>query len=72
MIDLDKATDKLEKADGFLTVLKKILKKHFGIIIILIVCAFAYWFWTIVNEELTKPIPLYEDEYYDEFGGSYE
>ena len=33
MIDLDKGTEKLDKADGFLTKLKTILKKHWGILL---------------------------------------
>jgi len=43
MIDLDKATEKLDKADNFLTRLSKLLKKHWLLLILISIVSFCYW-----------------------------
>jgi hypothetical protein len=49
-MDLDKGTETLNKADGFLTKLKDILKKHWGILLIVLSCYGIYEFGKAVNE----------------------
>lgn len=51
MLDLNKGTDKLDAADGFLTKLKGLLKKHWGILILCLVVYFFYWALTSDFEE---------------------
>ena len=52
MIDLEKGQNQLDKADGFLTKLKEVLKKHWGILMILGLGGFMYWAFTLPPEEL--------------------
>jgi hypothetical protein len=71
-LDIDKATENVGKIDNFLTSLKGLLKKHFGIIIILLLGALGYWFWTLVDAEVENQIQneeyYHEEGYYDEEG----
>lgn len=42
-MDIGDAENQLKKADSFLTTLEKLLKKHWKIIILLLLCGFVYW-----------------------------
>lgn len=64
MIDLDKGTNVLDKADGFLTSFGVILKKHWGKLLIIGIGAAFYWFGKEVLNEMDK---MEEDPYYDEY-----
>lgn len=60
-MDLKKGSEKLDAADGFLTKLKTILKKHWGLLILLLFGWFIYWALTTeptepVNNSNTKPV----------------
>ena len=57
MLDLEKGQNQLDKADGFLTKLKEVLKKHWGILMILGVGAGLYFIITDdtpIEEEYTE------------------
>jgi len=56
---------KLDVADGVLTKLKKLLIKHWGILMIILLSYGIYWFWGEVVKEMDKPDQA-QDEYYDE------
>jgi hypothetical protein len=62
-MDIKDAENKLDQADSFLTKLKVILKKHWGIILILALLGFGYWVFT--SEDTVEEEP-YQEEYYDE------
>jgi len=53
-MEIKKATDKLEQADGFLTKLKTILKKHWGILLFLGFIGGVYWMFTTDFEETVE------------------
>lgn len=56
MIDLEKGSEKLDAADGFLTKLKTLLKKHWGLILLILFVWFVYWALTTEPTETTdKP-----------------
>ena len=61
-MDIKDAENKLDQADSFLTKLKVILKKHWGIILLLSVLALGYW--VITSEDVAEE--PYQDEYYNE------
>lgn len=64
MLDLDKGSEQLDKADGFLTKLKVILKKHWGILLIIGLAATGYF---IINDDTPVEDEIgYQEEYYDE------
>jgi hypothetical protein len=44
-MDIKKAEEELTQVDSFLTKLKGVLKKHWGIILIILFCAFIYYVW---------------------------
>jgi hypothetical protein len=67
MIDLDKGSEQLDKADGFLTKLSKLLKKHWIILLLLALGAGVYY---VVTDD--TPIDEPTDEYYEEDAGYYE
>ena len=65
MIDIDKGSEQLDKADGFLTKLKTLLKKHWGILMIIGLGAGGYYL--ISGDEMPVDDEVgYEDEYYDD------
>ena len=68
MIDLDKSSNQLDKADGFLTKLKTLLKKHWGIMLFLLMSFGVYKFIVAVGEEIDDPTPVETEEYYEEQG----
>jgi len=45
--NLDIVETKLGKVDKILTSTKTILKKHWGIILLLLLCLFVYWAWNL-------------------------
>jgi Tfp pilus assembly protein PilO len=53
-MEIKNAETKLEQADSFLTKLKDILKKHWGILMILGIAYFFYWAFTTDFEELPE------------------
>ena len=61
-MDIKNAENKLDQADSFLTKLKVILKKHWGIILILALLGLGYW--VVTSEEPVDD--THQDEYYDE------
>jgi hypothetical protein len=58
-MDIDSAEKKLTSLDKFLTTLKVILKKHWGIITIILIGLFFYWVSTL--PPVVEPLPLQED-----------
>ena len=50
-MEIKDATDKLDQADGFLTKLKTILKKHWGILLLILLGLGIYWIFTTDFEE---------------------
>lgn len=69
-MDINSADNKIDKVDSFLTKLKIVLKKHWGILILIGVGYFFYWVLTTdyedVEEETTEEIyqePYITDEY---------
>ena len=68
-MDLDKGTETLDKADGFLTKLKNVLKKHWGILLLILIGFGVYKFIVAVGEEMdnpTTPIEVIDDSYYED------
>ena len=65
MIDLDKTSEQLDKADGFLTKLTALLKKHWIILLVLGIGGGVYY---VVTDD-TPIEDEYQDEYYDETAG---
>ena len=70
MVDLDKGSEQLDKADGFLTKLKVILKKHWGILMLIGLGALGYFI--ITDDTPVEDEVGYQDEYYDETAGEEE
>lgn len=64
MIDLEKGKEKLNSADSFLTKLKAILKKHWGIILLCLVVYFFYWALTTDPQEVEALPKNDTDDYY--------
>lgn len=69
-MDIEKANTQLDKADTFLTKLKNILKKHQGILVLLLLGYFVYWALTTETPEEPAPViapeqvlPLEGEEY---------
>ena len=52
-MDIDSAEKELTSLDKFLTTLKGLLKKHWGIILIVLVVLFVYWACTTTVDEPT-------------------
>lgn len=71
-MDIKKAENKLDQADSFLTKLKLILKKHWGIILIISALTMLYFLITsepeTINEHYIEGYNMdsSEDEYYNE------
>ena len=68
-MDIKGAEDKLDDADSFLTKLEKLLKKHWLILLLILVGYFIYWSLTSDFEEEPIINPREEqyivDEYYE-------
>lgn len=67
MINIDKGTEQLDKADNFLTKLKTLLKKHWGILLLLLVGILIYFIVTSEpsvdeGEVNYEEMPVYEEE----------
>lgn len=75
-MDIDKATEKLGKVDGFLTQWGVLWKKHWGKIIIIAIGGFIYWVDSLpeVEETPVEAVDAYHQQiedvegYYDENG----
>jgi hypothetical protein len=66
-MDLDNANNQLDKVDGLLTTFGKIMKKHWGKLLLIGLGAVVWWFFGQVAEEVENPSePYYENEYYEE------
>lgn len=72
MIDLNE--EKLDKADNFLTKIKTLLKKHWGIILILVLLYGVYRFFSLVGEEMDsdKSTPTEDVTNYDDLSWEYD
>jgi hypothetical protein len=51
-MDIDKGTETLNKADGFLKTLKTLLRDHWGILMLIGLGLFVYWAVNLPDEEL--------------------
>jgi len=56
-MDIDKATNTVDKADGFFTRLNAFIKKHPIWFILILVIAFFWWVSTLPDEEVEKATP---------------
>jgi hypothetical protein len=59
MIDLDKMGEGAEKADGIITKLKTILKKHWGF---LLLCLFGWGVYAMIIDISNDPDPVVVEE----------
>jgi len=63
-MDIKKVEDKVDQADSLLTKLKTFLKKHWGILLLLVILYGVYKFCVLVGEEMDKqeeaPIEIYD------------
>jgi hypothetical protein len=50
-MEIKGAEKRLDQADSFLTTLKRVLKKHWGIIILILIGFFFYW--ALTSEDIT-------------------
>lgn len=66
MIDLEKGSEQLDKADGFLTKLGALLKKHWKLLLLIGFGWIVYWFAGEVGEEMDRQDEdaTYQEEYY--------
>ena len=53
-MNIEKGTETLDKADGFLTKLKNILKNHWGILLLILIGFGVYKFIVTVGHEMDK------------------
>ena len=60
-MDIEKGTETLDKADGFLTKLKNVLKKHWGILLLILIGFGVYKFIVAVGEEMDNPTTPVEE-----------
>lgn len=66
-MDIDNLNKQTSKIDTFLTNLKMLFKKHWGIMLFLVFLFGVYKFTILVAEEMDKPQPVEEQvEYYDD------
>ena len=65
-MEIKKAEDKLDQADSFLTKLKTILKKHWGILLLLGFGFGVYWMFTTDFEDESIEEEAYIIEEYEE------
>lgn len=65
-MEIKKAEDKLDQADSFLTKLKTILKKHWGILLLLGFGFGVYWMFTTDFEDESIDEEAYIIEEYEE------
>lgn len=73
-MDLKKAKNTVEQADGFLASLKSLLFKHWGLLLLLAVGYLVYWFCGMVVEEMEKEdaaIEELEQQLRDEYPEDY-
>jgi hypothetical protein len=71
MVDLEKGEEKLKKADSFLTTLTNLLKKHWLILLLLLLGYGVYSLFTMEDdstEEMYYEEPSYQEQedYYEE------
>jgi len=67
-MEIKNAETKLDQADSFLTKLKQLLKKHWGILTIIGIGYFFYWAFTTDFEELPEEnnVPIEQVEQFEE------
>lgn len=74
-MDIKDVENQLNKADSLLTTFSKIVKKHWGILTLILIGVVIFWFCRLVLKEIENPtedsqdqIEEYEeyDEYLDE------
>jgi len=76
-MEIKNAETKLDQADSFLTKLKSVLKKHWGILMLIGVGYFFYWAFTTdfedepviedIKIENIKDEEIYDDEFDDKY-----
>jgi hypothetical protein len=72
---LDSIENKIGKVDRILDKTKAVFKKHWGIILFILFCAFMYWAWNLPpveseatpqdEQQLVSDTPYYDEEYID-------
>jgi Fe2+ transport system protein B len=66
-MDIDNLNKQAPKVDTFLTNVKMLFKKHWGIMLFLVFLFGTYKFIVLVGEEMDKPQPVQEQiEYYED------
>lgn len=72
-MDIEGAEKKLSAIDKFLTSLKQLLKKHWGILLLILFGLFIYWVATLPPVYEPLPYPEQVDDYQqDEFALPYQ
>lgn len=61
---LDTIENKMGKIDRILSMLKTILKKHWGTILLILLCGFVYYIWNMPNVPNVEPQQLEQQPYY--------
>ncbi len=56
MSSLKSLDSNLDIADSVLDKITKIIKKRWGIILLLVFCYLGYWFFNLVDKEMQNPI----------------
>lgn len=72
-MDVQGTENKIKQVDSLLTTLKTVLKKHWGILTIIAICAMGYWIWNLPDEPINDQDPTihYADTVYDDAGYDY-
>ena len=51
---IEETEKKVKAIDSLLTTVKSVLKKHWGILIIIGICALGYWIWNLPEDTAVK------------------
>lgn len=60
-MDIKETEEKVRQVDSLLGTVKNLLKKHWGLLMLILFCAFIYWAFNLPPEEETEDDSIYRD-----------
>lgn len=58
MINIEDTENKVKQVDSLLTTITNLIKKHWLLLLFIVIIAFGYWVWNMPEPEVTEPTDI--------------
>ncbi len=66
MINIEDTDKKVKQVDGLLTSITNLIKKHWLLLLFILIIAFGYWAWNLPPEPVEEPVAIEEEVHEEE------